>query len=348
MSVVSTAIIAGAAAGLTVAADDVVRSLYQALKAIVARALSISFDEIESDPNSEAAQRSIEKRLESSGLEENQEILQLSKAILERLDAINADLPRSVLIKVGRLAAKGDIFFRNISLPEGQALLDADTVRSSGSIVFSDIGASSHKSGPQSIVIGSAFAQSIIFSIGAFARKFAELPAYAKSIVSAIIILLVAILLYIILWRGEGNAQARENFDATFERSMAGMRSEYMSSSNILTSVLPANIIRTSSLSHWRSFSESWNTHTNRMNQLFQPLAECLSNGSCAPGSQRDEVCRIVDTQISAYDNIHQRLQGGLGINLDYTGGGAFGDAFGPNVRVPRIGVIQEVKRASC
>lgn len=85
------------------------------------------------------------------------------------------------------------------------------------------------------------------------------------------------------------------------------------------------------------------------MNDFLGPLAACLSEGTCALGEKGEEVCQIAKTQQAAHKNIHDRLESITGINMDYTGGGGgFGGAFGPNVVIPSIQVVNYIADKFC
>ncbi|MEM9734802.1 MAG: hypothetical protein AAF903_15180 [Pseudomonadota bacterium] len=347
MSLVATAIIAGASAGLTAAADDVVKSLYQSLKSNIFEMFSESIDEIEVDPESEKLQKQVDSFVQEKNLNEIDKFTQLSKALLDRLDMIEASLPDSVLVRVKELVARGDINFSNIDL-NGGALLEADRVKAGGGFSISNLRSGRGSSSVPFVKIGSATANTIDISISEFSKKFSELPRYMKFLLGAGFAFLIVIVTIPFLMSAWESSQARKNFDETFKRQRSEMGSGFMSSSNYLTSTIPNSIYQTNDRDHWQRVNYSWNKHSRRLNKFLQPLAACLSEGTCALGEKGDEVCQIARSQQAAHKNIHDRIKGINGLNIDYTGGGGFGGAFGPNIVVPRIRVVNYIADDVC
>src|SRR6516164_2817794 len=81
-----TALVAGAAAGLTPTVSQAVKDGYEGLKALIKRKYShVSIDQLEADPASQARRAVVEKDLQKTNAEKDPELLQQVKALLDAM-----------------------------------------------------------------------------------------------------------------------------------------------------------------------------------------------------------------------------------------------------------------------
>lgn len=147
----------------------------------------------------------------------------------------------------------------------------------------------------------------------------------------------------------QASRQKTDKFDASYKRSWDRMGSEFMSSSNYILSVIPQNIYQTDDSDHWQNFSYSWNKHIGRMQDFYDELAKCLEEKTCAPGKTAEKACRLAVAQYESHESILKRVEGIIGITIDYTGGNApLRDVFGPTVSVPNARNLQVVYELAC
>jgi hypothetical protein len=81
-----TALVAGAAAGLTPTVSQAVKDSYEGLKALIKRKYShVSIDQLEADPASQARRAMVEEDLQKTNAEKDPELLQQVKALLDAM-----------------------------------------------------------------------------------------------------------------------------------------------------------------------------------------------------------------------------------------------------------------------
>ncbi len=118
VSVIVTALAAGAAAGLKPTAEQAIRDSYSAIKALIRRKYSgVSVDLLESDPASEERRRRLEEDLRRSEAADDEEVLSQARAVLEAveqhapeaLEAVGVTLQdiQGASLKISRVRASG-------------------------------------------------------------------------------------------------------------------------------------------------------------------------------------------------------------------------------------------------
>jgi hypothetical protein len=93
ITIIVTALVAGAAAGLKPTAEQVVKDAYAGIKVIIKRKYArVSVDTLEGDPASEARKSVVREDLQKANAGEDAELLLQAKAVL---DAVREYAPRS-------------------------------------------------------------------------------------------------------------------------------------------------------------------------------------------------------------------------------------------------------------
>jgi hypothetical protein len=93
ITIIVTALVAGAAAGLKPTAEQVVKDAYAGIKVLIKRKYArVSVDTLEGDPASEARKSVVREDLQKANAGEDAELLLQAKAVL---DAVREYAPRS-------------------------------------------------------------------------------------------------------------------------------------------------------------------------------------------------------------------------------------------------------------
>jgi hypothetical protein len=93
ITIIVTALVAGAAAGLKPTAEQVVKDAYDGIKAVVKqRYARVSVDKLEDDPASEPYKSAVREDLQKANAGEDAELLMKAKAVL---DAVREHAPKS-------------------------------------------------------------------------------------------------------------------------------------------------------------------------------------------------------------------------------------------------------------
>lgn len=141
----------------------------------------------------------------------------------------------------------------------------------------------------------------------------------------------------------------RRIFDSLVSSVLEENQSEFTSSTNIILSVLPSNVLNTRDNQHWRAFSRNWSKHTARLDTIYKPLSDALAEERVIPGKSGDKVCdhikKILTTNIQMEHNIDQIV----GLSLSYTETESPQlSVFGPVIRIPRTPNMKKIHDATC
>jgi len=139
--------------------------------------------------------------------------------------------------------------------------------------------------------------------------------------------------------------EEKKYFDETVENIFNS--SEFQSSTGYLNDVIPNNFFSTREEEHWKAFSYSWNKHSERVEQSYEPLAEGLRSATMRAGSTKDQVCSHVKSiVINHYNNINE-LSKIRGVNISYVNG-TESSIFGPVVVIPKINNLELILDEAC
>jgi len=150
ISVVVTALAAGAAAGLKPAAEQAVKDAYAGLKAFIQQKWQqVSLGQLEANPTSEARRSVIREDLEQSGAAKDRELLALADRVLEAVSRHAPDTARSLGVRLEDISGGGSLRIADVTA--GDIGVDARKVSVQGDIEISGIHAdrSEHASYPQ-------------------------------------------------------------------------------------------------------------------------------------------------------------------------------------------------------
>lgn len=350
MSIVGTAIIAGATAALSGASSDAVTTLYNALKkAIQATVHNLSFDSLEASPGDDAVQNRILSNPQITELDQNSDLRDIASALIQEVQKFSQAQP-APLIEVDRLIAKENITISDVDTDT--AILKAQKIETDGTFTFTQIRKSNAGADPVPGNIGPAIqtnelkAQSIHF----FNQRILNIPRYVIFIICAILAVVLFMFSGDILRALDANATKRHNFDTTYATQLNGeMGSEYMSSVNYILTVIPENIFQTREYDHWDRVSYSLDKHVGRVEAFYAPIADGLASGEMKPGERKGQAC----DQILALTDSLAMIDAGLGqirgISIDYTGSGAPElSVFGPVVQFPNYPKLSYLRETVC
>lgn len=127
VTIMVAALAAGAAAALKSAAEQAIKDAYAGFKALIQRKYGIaSVDALEQKPDSEAKRASVKEDLTDAGANDDQELLDQAKALLDAVRAhdretaakinINLDEIEAAYFKLKNAVAEGDV---NVGVKKG-------------------------------------------------------------------------------------------------------------------------------------------------------------------------------------------------------------------------------------
>jgi hypothetical protein len=139
VSLIVTALAAGAAAGLKPTAERIVKDAYQALKNLIKRKFgSVDVEPVEKRPDSKAKRDSLAEDLAEAGAGEDTELLSAAEKLVEVVRAHDAGAAAAVGVDLEDVKA-GLIRVRHITATEGAAGVRAKRVEVGGEIDIEDV-----------------------------------------------------------------------------------------------------------------------------------------------------------------------------------------------------------------
>ena len=131
MSIVTTAIIAGASAGLSGVAKTAIEDLYNGLKSLImAKERDIDFAKLESNPADEVEQKSFSNSVKDYGLEDDPLIVSAAERLIQKIVSEKVPLNKGALISIKELSAREGIVLEDIDLDS--RLLEAEVAETDG------------------------------------------------------------------------------------------------------------------------------------------------------------------------------------------------------------------------
>ena len=116
VSVVVTALAAGATAGLKPAAEQAVKDAYAGLKALIQRKWQqVSVGQLEANPTSEARQAVVKEDLAQTEAGKDRELLAMADKVLEAVSRHAPDVAQSIGIKLEDLKSGGALRIRDVT-----------------------------------------------------------------------------------------------------------------------------------------------------------------------------------------------------------------------------------------
>jgi hypothetical protein len=138
VSVVVTALVAGATAGLKPAAEQAVKDAYAGLKALIQRKWQqVSVGQLEANPTSEARQAVVKEDLAQTEAGKDRELLAMADKLLETVARHAPDVAQSIGVKLKDIKSGGALRIRDVTA-EGIGI-DVGTADVQGDIDISGV-----------------------------------------------------------------------------------------------------------------------------------------------------------------------------------------------------------------
>src|SRR5512136_483663 len=138
ISVVVTALAAGAAAGLKPAAEQAVKDAYAGLKAFIQRKWQqVSLGQLEANPTSEARRTVVKEDLAQTDAGNNRELLAMADKVLEAVSRHAPDVAKSIGVKLEDIKSGGSLRIRDVTA--GDIGLDVRKADVQGDIEISGV-----------------------------------------------------------------------------------------------------------------------------------------------------------------------------------------------------------------
>lgn len=116
VSVVVTALAAGATAGLKPAAEQAVKDAYAGLKALIQRKWQqVSVGQLEANPASEARQAVVKEDLAQAEAGKDRELLAMADKVLEAVARHAPDVAQSIGVKLEDIKSGGSLRIRDVA-----------------------------------------------------------------------------------------------------------------------------------------------------------------------------------------------------------------------------------------
>jgi len=139
ITIILTALVTGAAAGLKPAAAEVVKAGYEGLKRLIKRKyMGVEVETLERDPSSEARKGLVKEGLEKTGAGQDEELLLQAQALLDAVWAHAPEAAAAVGVSIDELKAGSLQVRKIIAAGTGVSLRHADVV---GDVVIEDVNA---------------------------------------------------------------------------------------------------------------------------------------------------------------------------------------------------------------
>lgn len=127
----------------------------------------------------------------------------------------------------------------------------------------------------------------------------------------------------------------RRLFDETY-RSIQG-NANVQSSTNYMISEISNFLRPTTDPSFWETVSYSWEKHSSRLEENYEPLAEGFRSETMLPGETAPNMCRQLQAELSGHFHILNFARSVRGISLSTSGSSGFLGTFGGVAVVPAI-----------
>ena len=115
VSVVVTALAAGATAGLKPAAEQAVKDAYAGLKALIQRKWQqVSVGQLEANPTSEARQAVVKEDLAQTAAGKDRELLAMADKVLEAVSRHAPGIAKSIGVKLEDIKSGGSLRIRDV------------------------------------------------------------------------------------------------------------------------------------------------------------------------------------------------------------------------------------------
>jgi hypothetical protein len=140
ISIIVTALVAGAAAALKPMTEQAIKDAYTGLKGLIQRKYGhVDVTLLETDPASKARQTVVKEDLEKTGAGQDEEVLRQTKALLDAIQAYASDTPKAVGLDLENI--KGASLTAERILAEGPNAIGAKVKGADiqGNIRFSDV-----------------------------------------------------------------------------------------------------------------------------------------------------------------------------------------------------------------
>jgi hypothetical protein len=116
ISVVVTALAAGAAAGVKPAAEQAVKDAYAGLKAFIQRKWrEVSLDPLEANPSSKARQGVIKEDLEQAGAAQDPDLIALAERLLAAVSRHAPETARGLGVRLEEIEAGGSLRIKDVT-----------------------------------------------------------------------------------------------------------------------------------------------------------------------------------------------------------------------------------------
>jgi hypothetical protein len=149
ISIIVTALIAGAAAALKPTTEQLIKDAYAGVKDLIQRKYaSVNVPMLEADPASKARQAVVKENLEKADAGKDEDLLREAKALLDAVQAHASDIPGAVGLDLQDI--KGASLSAEHILAEGRGAtgVKAKGVEVTGDIRISDVTARSTEEAP--------------------------------------------------------------------------------------------------------------------------------------------------------------------------------------------------------
>jgi hypothetical protein len=115
VSVVVTALVAGAAAGLKPAAEQAVKDAYAGLKALIQRKWQqVSVGQLEANPTSEARQAVVKEDLAQANAADDRDLLTAADKVLDAVAQHAPEVARSIGVRLEDIKSGGSLRIRDV------------------------------------------------------------------------------------------------------------------------------------------------------------------------------------------------------------------------------------------
>ncbi|MGF1508392.1 MAG: hypothetical protein ACFB9M_02695 [Myxococcota bacterium] len=119
VSVIVSAVVAGAAAALESTADNVIKDAYEGLKGLIKKKFSkVDVEQIETAPESPARKALLQEEVKQVAMAEDAEVVEAAKALLEKLNTSNQEALQKIGLDLQDFEAGGNLRVDRVSAPD--------------------------------------------------------------------------------------------------------------------------------------------------------------------------------------------------------------------------------------
>lgn len=149
ISIIVTALVAGAAAALKPMAEQAVKDVYAGIKGLIQRKYGhVDVTMLETDPASKARQAVVKEDLEKTDARQDEELLREAKALLDAIQAHASDTPKAVGLDLEDIKGASLTAERILAKGSHATGVKARGLDIKGDIRFSDVTAESGEDTP--------------------------------------------------------------------------------------------------------------------------------------------------------------------------------------------------------